>query len=502
MPIIQSAISAIILIFSWPTFLFIIAGTLLGLVFGSLPGLGGVVILALLIPVTATIDANMTMALFGAALGGVAFGGSTSAILLNVPGTVSNTATLLDGYPMTKKGESGKAIGASATSSALGALFGIIILVALIPVAQQVILAFAAPEFFVLTIFGISVIAFVVRGDFYKGIAAGGIGITLSFFGYSPFSTEVRFNLIKYFNVPFGQTYLSDGIGIVPATIGLFAIAEVLVLISRPERTIADRDRYQKSTGVIQGVEAVFKYPWLFFQSAAIGTLIGIIPGVGGSVANFMSYLKAKQTNPELIGAGDVRGVIASEAANDAKDGGALIPALAFGIPGSATTALILSALILHGIVPGPELLINELDVVFVLIFSLLISNVLTSLIGLSVADHLTLITVIPITYIVPIIASVSLAGAYVLRGHYGDVVLACLFGLLGFFFVLYDYSRIALIIGLLLGKTAEISFNQSIKAYDSGVLVFFTRPISVVLLLALVVMIGYSLLRNIRFLD
>lgn len=490
----EAALAGAATIFSFPTILFVLLGTVLGMTFGAMPGLGGIVVLALLLPLTVGMEPGTTMALFGAALGGVAFGGSISAILINVPGTAPNAATCLDGYPMARNGESGKALGISATASALGALFGIIVLIALIPVAQTIVLAFAAPEFFMLTILGISVIALVTRGQLMNGLAAGGIGILLALFGYDPITGNVRWNFFEILGLGIGEGYLYDGIKLVPAVIGIFAIAEVMHLTATERESIADREAYKASGGAIDGAREVLRHPGLFIRSAVIGTVVGMIPGVGGTVANFLSYLNATQTNdhPERFGTGDPRGVIASEAANDAKDGGALLPALAFGIPGSATTALILAALTLGGIAPGPNIITEELDVVFALLLALVLSNVLTSLIGISLADQISKVTTIPTSYIVPLVLVISLAGAYVVNESLGDVAVAVFLGLVGFFMILYNYSRIALIIGLILGQVAEITFHQSIGAYDAGVLVFFTRPISLLFFLALVATLLY----------
>jgi putative tricarboxylic transport membrane protein len=497
--LVEAAIEAATVIFSWPTILFVILGTLLGMLFGALPGLGGIVVLALLIPLTIGMDATEAMALFGAALGGVAFGGSVSAILINVPGTAPNAATLLDGYPMTRNGQSGPAIGAAAAASAFGAIFGLVVLVLLIPVARAVVLAFAAPEFFMLTMFGIVVIAFVTRGGLIKGIVAGGFGLLFDFVGWDPLTGTVRFNIIEVARIGVADSYLYDGVKLVPAAIGLFALAEILFLSVTERETIADPEKYERSEGVLEGVMAVVKRPVLVIRSSTIGMLVGTVPGVGGTIATFISYLAAVQasSDPDRFGTGEISGVIASEAANDAKDGGALLPTLTFGIPGSATTALILGALILHGIAPGPQLLTDQLPVVFAIVIALLVSNVLTSSIGILVADHLTKITTISTSYLIPLIVVVSFWGAFTVNNSFGDVVMAVFLGILAFFMLLYDYSRIALIIGLILGTTAETRFDQSINAYDQGFLIFFTRPISLVLFLGLILMITYPMLKR-----
>lgn len=496
---IEAAIEAASLIFSWPTILFVVLGTFLGMLFGALPGLGGIVVLALLIPLTVGLDTIAAMALFGAALGGVAFGGSVSAILINVPGTAPNAATLLDGYPMTRNGQSGPALGAAAAASALGAIFGLAVLVLLIPIARAIVLAFAAPEFFMLTMFGIVVIAFVTRGGLLRGIVAGGFGLLFAFVGWDPLTGAVRFNVIEVLGIGVGDHYLYDGVKLVPAAIGLFAIAEILFLTVTKRQTIADREAFEASEGVLSGVKAVVTRPVLLLRSSAIGMLVGTVPGVGGTIATFISYLTAVQASdtPERFGTGEISGVIASEAANDSKDGGALLPTLTFGIPGSATTALILGALILHGIAPGPDILTDELPVVFALVISLLIANLLTSSVGITIADHLTKVTTIPTSYLVPIILVVSFWGAYTVNNSFGDVVMAVFLGILAFFMILYDYSRIALIIGLILGRAAETRFDQSIQAYEEGFLVFFVRPLSLALFVALVLLIFYPVLKR-----
>lgn len=495
----EAAIEAATIIFSWPTILFVVLGTLLGLLFGALPGLGGIVVLALLIPLTVGMDTASAMALFGAALGGVAFGGSVSAILINVPGTAPNAATLLDGYPMTRNGQSGPALGAAAAASAFGAVFGLAILVLLIPAARAVVLAFAAPEFFMLTMFGIVVIAFVTRGGLLKGIVAGAFGLLFAFVGWDPLTGTVRFNIIEVSGIAFADTYLYDGVKLVPAAIGLFAIAEILFLSVTSRETIADEEGFDRSDGVLEGVMAVVRRPTLVLRSSAIGMLVGTVPGVGGTIATFISYLTAVQASdhPERFGTGEISGVIASEAANDAKDGGALLPTLTFGIPGSATTALILGALILHGIAPGPQLLTDELPIVFALVLALLVSNLLTSSIGLLVAQHLTKVTTISTSYLIPLIVVVSFWGAYTVNNAFGDVVMAVFLGILAFLMLLYNYSRIALIIGLILGSTAETRFDQSLSAYDQGIMVFFTRPLSLALFLGLVLLITYPMLKG-----
>lgn len=477
-------------LFSWPTIGFLVVGTLVGMVFGALPGLGGTIALALLIPLTFGMEPTPAMVLFGSTLGGVAFGGSISAILINVPGTGPNAATLLDGYPMARQGRAGEALGVSATASALGALFGLVVLVLILPVARAVILSFSSPEFFWLAVFGLTIIAVTSQGQLIKGIISGGIGLMLAFIGYNSVTGIYRYG--------FGTQYLWDGIQLVPALIGLFALAEVIKLTAEGG-TIAEGGEIMSTSGALNGAKIVLSHPVTFVRSAATGTIIGMVPGAGGTVANFISYMGALQSDddPESFGKGNPKGVVASEAANDAKDGGALLPAVVFGIPGSAAIAVMLGGFILHGLNPGRQLLNENLPVLFTLIFALLTANILTSVIGLSIADQLAKLTRIPVDILTPAILVVSLVGAFAIRNSLGDVTIAVVFGFIGYAMIAFDYSRIGVVIALILGELAERSFLQSLMISDNGAMIFFTRPLSIILILVTIVSLLLPFLRS-----
>lgn len=490
--ILEALLTAALSLFSWPTIAFVVIGALLGMMFGLLPGLGGPILLSLLIPITYGLDSEPAIVLLAGGLGGVAFGGSISAILINTPGTPPNAATTFDGYPLARQNRAGEALGISATASALGALFGLVILALLVPVAQEVILAFSPPEFFWISVLGLTVIAFVAQGSFLKGLVSGGLGLLLSFIGFSGVVGTYRFG--------FGTEVLWGGIELIAALIGLFAIAEVIKLSVEQTESIADKEGATVSGGRLKGVKSVFKHWSVFGQSAAIGTLTGIIPGAGGTVANFIAYIQAVQTsdNPEKFGHGAVEGVIASEASNDAKDGGALLPTLVFGIPGSATAAVLLAGLILHGVNPGQDLLTTDLPMLFLPLLALLVSNIVTSLIGVSIANQLAKITHVPVRLLIPIVLTVSLVGAYALRSNMFDVFVAVGFGFLGYAMIVYNYSRVAVIIALVLGPLLENSFIQSLQMSDSGYWIFVTRPISFVLVLLIVLMLVMPIVRSV----
>lgn len=483
---------AIETVFSWPTFGVLILGTLVGLVFGMFPGLGGPVALALLIPLSFGMDQGSAMVLFGSAMGGVTFGGSITAILLNTPGTAPNAATMFDGYPLARQGRAGEAIGASAASSAIGAIIGLAFLIALIPVARTVILAFQPPEFFWLAVFGLSVIAVVSMGNALKGLISGGVGLLLSFVGW-----EGAVGISRY---GFDTNYLFDGINIIVALLGVFALAELLKLATE-DRTIADPESTSTFRDTLRGVSLTLKNWPTVVRSSIIGTFIGIIPGAGGTIATFIAYLQGKLTSddPDSFGTGNIQGVIASESANDAKDGGALLPTIVFSVPGSAVMVVLLGAFLLHGVTPGRSLLTDQLSITATLIVTLVVSNILTSSIGIVSANKLTNLTRIPVRLLIPTILSVIFVGAFVLRSNVIDVFVVVLFGLVGYWMSVYDYSRVALVLGLILGPIAEKGFLQSLAISDTGYLVFFTRPISLVLVILTAISLLLPIFRNWR---
>lgn len=472
--------------------LILLAGTVIGMIFGAIPGLSGVTAMVVLIPMTFGMDPVTAMLLLGAAYGAATYGGAVPAILINTPGEPPNAATVLDGFPMSQRGKSGTALGAAATASTLGGFIGLIVTFCFIPLLAKFVMAFSYPEFFMMTFFGLSIIAVLGEGTLLKGLAAGGFGILLSCVGYDPMTSELRYT--------FGIEYLWDGIEVVPALFGLLAIGEVMDLLVKKKPIAGLKSGPSKGAGVWSGVIATLKNSFLVARCSGIGTIIGAIPGVGGTVAGFISYMHAKQTcrNNENFGKGDVRGVIASEAANDAKEGGALLPTLAFGIPGSAGMAVFLGALTLHGIDTGQDIFIANLDVVYMLLISMLGCHIVAAIIGLSLADKMALLTKIRPVLFAPILFLVCLIGSFALRNSVGDVIVTLLFGLLGYEMRKFGFSRIALILGLLLGNMAEISFRQTLMT-EAKLLGFFIRPISLILFLLILVSVTLPFIQSYR---
>jgi len=469
--------------------LYIVMGTMVGLLFGIIPGLGGPTALALLIPLTFGIDTTSAMFLAGAIMGAVPFGGSVTAILLNTPGTAPNAATVFDGYPLAQQGKAGLALGAAGAASAIGGLLGVLVLFAVLPIARQMILMFSPPEFFMLAVLGLCAIAVSTEGKFLRGLIAAGIGLLIAYIGYDNVSGVVRF--------AYGTDYLWDGVPLVPALIGLFAIAQIFSLYVKGG-SISENPAAVKVTRVMDGVKAVFTHYPTLLRGSVIGALVGAVPGVGGTVAAFLSYSTTVQLSkePETFGKGNIQGVIAPEASNNAREGGALIPTLAFGIPGSAEMAVFLGLLVLHGIQPGPSVLLNHLDVVTTLMLSLAVASVLASVLCLLVARQLAAITLVDVNYLVPIILSVSLVGAYALNNSMYDVIIAVVFGLVGYLMIRFDFPRLPLVIALFLGEIVEVNFRQSLMISQGDWTIFFSRGLSLTLFALILVSLFLPFLR------
>ena len=473
--------------------LYLALGVVVGISFGSIPGLGGATAIALLLPLTFGMEPDQAIILMGGIMGAVSIGGSVSAILLKTPGTAPNAATCIDGYPLTRQGKAGLAIGAAATASSIGGVISLVILVLVLPIAKQIVLLFGPPAFFMLAVLGLTSLTVAGR-NLLRGLIAACFGLFVGFVGYDDIGGTARYTG--------GIEFLWDGVSIVPLLIGLFAIAEMLNLYAAGG-TISEhgKDDDVRVEGTVDGMRAVLANPRTLISGSAIGTLIGMIPGVGGTVASFLSYSFAAQSsrNNEHFGAGDVRGVIAPEAANNAKDGGALIPTLAFGIPGSAEMAIFLGVLVLHGIDPGPMLLDERETTIFMLILALLAATLISGSIILLAARHLARIAHVDSMLLIPSVITISLVGAYALHNSIGDVVIAVFFGILGYVMIRADYPRITLVIAFVLSGLMERNFIQSMIMFDGNWLGYFSDTTSLVLFLLTIAALLIPLLQRLR---
>jgi TctA family transporter len=415
--------------------------------------------------------------------------GSVTAILFNIPGNAPSAATLLDGHAMARNGEAQTAIACSASASALGSTVGIALLIALIPLLRRVLTAIGPLELLLLATWGLLTIALVTRRRALKGLIAGGLGMALGFVGRDPRTAEPRFTM--------GLEYLIDGVPIVPALLGLYGLAEMIDLYVSGRRTISGEGVDAPLGGSVKrGLLAVFRHPLVFLRGAVLGTALGVVPGVGGTVAGFVAYGDAARSDAKgQFGKGDIRGVLAPESAIDAKDGGSLVPLLAFGIPGSEGTALLLTALMLHGITPGRELLENQLTLAFVLIWSLFLSNWLTSIIGLAVSRPLARLTSVPAQGLVPVILVVLVLAALVERGSFGDLLLMGGFGLAGYTMKVFGWPRVALVIALVLSGLFETNLHLSLRLSELGRLDPLEQPLALALLVGLLLTLAMPLL-------
>lgn len=471
--------------------IFMIIGGVFGLTFGALPGLGGTTALALLIPFSYGMQPMVAMMMFGSTMGAVPFGGSVSAIMLNTPGTPQNIATCFDGYPLAQKGKAGLALGASLTASPLGTLVGLAVLVLLIPVVRGVILSFGPPEFALLVFLGVIALALLTKGNALKGLISGGIGFLLSYVGFFSMTGETRFAL--------GIRYLEDGIGLIPPAIGIFAIAEAINLSLRKGRAIAtavEKIAAPKFSQVIEGMGSVFKHWFTFLRSSLMGTLIGLIPALGGAVANVLVWITAAQLSRRgrYFGTGEIEGLVAAESANDAKDGGALLPTVGFGVPGSAEMAILLGAFVLHGLVPGPQLLREDVSIVWALILALIFGSFQAAAIGLATSKFIVRVTTIRGDVVASVVLFISLLGSYAFRGSILDTLLSLIFGVIGYLMIRYDFSRPTFILGLILGGILELNLLQSLMMSDAGLAIFLLRPISIILLLLIILTFFFAL--------
>jgi TctA family transporter len=484
---IHAAWEGLRLVLAWPNIVYPVAGTLAAMLVAFIPGISGATLMALVIPLTLAWEPLPVMLTFGGLVGGATFMGSITAILFNVPGSGPSAATLIDGHPLAQQGQARTAIGCAAMASAGGSTIGILVLVLLIPLMQRAIMAFGPPELLMLMLWGLTTIAVMTRGAVVRALIAAGLGLSLAFVGQDPRTAEPRFT--------FGWLYLWDGLGLIPVVLGLFSIAEMADLSVSRRHTISGTSRVGQLGGSVwEGIQSVFAHVGLLLRSALIGTAVGIVPGVGGTVASFIAYGHAVQTSSDRnrFGRGDIRGVIAPEAAHDAKDGGALVPVLAFGIPGSEATAVLMAALVLHGLAPGRSLMTDGLPLVFVLVWSLFLSNWITSVLGVALVGPLARLTTLRVQVLAPIVFALAVLGAFADAQRVEDVAVALGFGLIGYLMKKHGWPRIPLVVALLLGGGIELNLRITTQLTQLGRIDVWTRP--VLLVLAVLVLVNLVL--------
>jgi putative tricarboxylic transport membrane protein len=487
------ALSGLAQVFEPLPLMLMLLGIAIGFVVGILPGLGGAVTLALMLPFTFDMQPVEAFAFLLGMWVVTSTTGDITSVLFGVPGEATSAATVLDGHPMTKRGEGGRALGAVLFSSALGAVFGALVLALSIPVIRPVVLAFAPPEFFALTVLGLTFVVALSGQRLLKGFIMAGLGLMVALVGLDPQEGVPRYT--------FDQLYLWDGIGIVPLVVGLFGGAEVLqIMLSRRSiaRTDAGAPRDSTLAGVGQGIRDVLRHWPLVIRSSAIGTCVGIVPGLGGSVAQFMAYGAAQQSSktPEMFGKGAVEGVIASGAVNNAKDSGSLIPTIGFGIPGGAGSAVLLSAFLIVGLNPGQEMLTTSLDVTFSMIWVTVIANFIAVAAAFLFLKPLTRITFISGPLLVPFLLLLLALGAYTANNSFADVYVMLAAAAVGVFCIRYDWPRVPFLLAVVLGSLAERYLFLSYSLFGWA---WLTRPIVLVIAAVMALAILNPVIRRLR---
>jgi len=475
---------------SWPVVVYLFIGASIGSIIGFIPGLGGLFALSILLPFAYPMDMYSGIAFLLAAHAVINTTGSITSILFAVPGAAGTAATIFDGYPLTQKGQAGRALGANIAASALGGIFGAVVLTVMIPVIRPIVLSMRSPEFFMLTIFGIAMISTLSTGSTLKAWIMGLAGLLLSTVGLENSHGIPRFT--------FGMIYLWDGIKIVPAVIGLFAIAEMIDLTARGAPVISEK--VQKIDNFLEGFKDVLRHWTLVLRCGALGCLLGAVPGLAGDSINFIAYGHAKQTSrcPEEFGKGAIEGVIGPESANNSKEGGILLPTLALGIPGAASMAILLSTFEVWGVVTGPSMLKQNLPLVFVMVFALVWGNIIGAAFCFPLSMYASRLTNVRNSFMVPGILVLSTIGAFASANNMGDIIMAIVFGILGFIFKRLRFQRAVFLIGLVLGDIAEGYLNLSMRIYEYR---FLLRPITILimLLVAAVVLLPFYQARRKR---
>lgn len=460
-------------------------GVAFGIIIGFLPGVGGIVAMALLLPFIFGAEPAAAMALLLGAHVATIYNDAITGILFGVPGSAKGIALVFDGYPMTQRGEGGRALGLTAMSSLLGGIVGVVFLVAMLPVVRAVMLALGPPEYFVMGLWGLSVIALFGTQSIFKGLAAGGLGLLLATVGQDPVTATARYT--------FGSLYLFDGIDFAVAAIGLFAISQMISLHIEGG-AIAKRKVGAQRGSVWDGVRDAFRYKRVVVQSSMLGLFIGALPGIGASVGGIAAYGQAARSsrNSDEFGKGAPQGIAAPAATLGANEGGGLLPTLGFGIPGGESAAILLSAFLVMGIAPGRQMLTEGLDLVFAMVWILVIANIVTTLVGLLTAPYFTRLTAVPAVRLIPLIMAVCFAGVYAINQRIEDVLLCAALGVVGFFMKTYGYPLASVAIGLVLGPILERYLHVSVTLH--GPLFWVTRPVTLVLLLLVLATIAAPL--------
>jgi TctA family transporter len=482
--VLHSAASALLIILDPIRMLYLFGGVCMGLSLGILPGIGGIAGTALLLPFTYNLDPPTAFALLLGLGATTTTADPIAAILFGAPGHAASAATTLDGYPMTCRGEAGRALGASYMAALIGGLFGAALMAVALPVLRPIILYIGSPELLGIAVFGISMVAVLSGNAPLRGLTAACFGMMLSMIGTDPQSGTLRWTM--------DSLYLWDGLPLVPLTLGIFALPELCDLAIGRTTIVQQGMTLDTKTGMLLGVQDCMRNWFLILRCSWIGAAMGAIPGIGASVIDWISYghaLRTEKGAAQTFGTGDVRGVIAAESATNAREGGALVPTVAFGVPSSAGMAILLGAFLIHGLVPGPEMLTKHLDLTYSMVWSIAIANILGSGLCFAFSGQLAKIATLRYTVFMPGVLSLIYIGAFEASRNWGDVFSLLFFGLLGWAMKHFRWPRPPLVLGFILGEVIERYMFISIERYGIS---WMLHPVVVVMFF----MAGLSLLR------
>lgn len=490
MEMIDAAIQGLMGILQWKAFLLMILGITISSTLVAMPGIGSKTAIAIALPFAFTLNKYEAICLIMSIWAVSQTGGCITSILFSVPGGGGSQATILDGYPMAKNGEAARALAAAFVSSAIGGVYGALVLMVSIPILRPLVLLLGPPEFFMFVMVGLAMVGTLSGSAPMKGIIASCFGLIISMIGIHQLTGVDRLTL--------DQLHLMDGIKLVPLTIGLFAIPEMIYMAAKGT-SISSMPLGDLNKGRWQGIKDGFSHWWLVFRCSMIGVWIGILPGLGSAVTDWFAYGHAKQTEKgarDSFGTGDVRGVISVEAANNAGAGGGLIPTVAFGIPGSSTLALIFGGLVIVGVQPGKDMLTKDLDVTFSMMWLLIISSILTTIICLIFTRQLAMATQVRPAVLAPLILVMAAVGAFSAAGQYEDVLVMLAFGTIGHFMRAAGWPRPPLLLGLVLGPIAERHLATSVQLYGPT---FVLRPGVIIIFILLLLSVVWPLWQDYR---
>jgi TctA family transporter len=486
-----SAGKAFLILMEPERLMFLALGCMMGLVLGIVPGIGGLTGTAMLLPFTFGMDPYSAFALLLGLGAATSTGDPIPAILFGVPGGAASAATVLDGYPMAKRGEAGRALSAAYMSSLMGGVFGAALLAVSIPILRPVMLYLGSPELLAFAVLGISMVAVLSGNAPLRGIAVGCLGVMIAMIGSDPQTGTLRWT--------FDNLYLWDGLPLTPLLLGLFALPELCDLLINRSAIAGKIDKKDIYKGQWQGVKDCFDNWWLILRCSWIGGGIGSIPGISASVVDWLAYghaLKTEKGASQTFGKGDVRGVIASESSNNAKEGGALVPTVAFGVPGSATMAILLGAFLIHGLVPGPDMLTKNLSITYSMVWSVALANILGAGLCYAFSPQFAKLATLRYTLILPAVLGIVYIGAFEATRSWGDLFALLFFGLLGWFMKQNKWPRPPLVLGVVLGDTIERYLFISVERYG---LSWMTRPVVAILFAIAIIGLVRPLLQDVR---